>query len=108
MKTSEILIAAKALIDTPEKWTRGSFARDSENYHVDFYSKDAVCYCSLGALYKSQQGIHSLEAALAKRHLWYAAGESIAEYNDTHTHPEVMAVWDKAIELAKKDEETNV
>jgi hypothetical protein len=29
---------------------------------------------------------------------------SIANFNDTHTHAEVLAAWDKAIELAEAGE----
>lgn len=32
------------------------------------------------------------------------AGWGVADYNDTHTHEEVLAMWDKAIELTKTEE----
>jgi hypothetical protein len=31
-----------------------------------------------------------------------AMGESVCEFNDGHTHAEVLAAFDKAIELAKE------
>jgi hypothetical protein len=45
MKTYELL-------DTPEKWTKGAFARDSKGDPVDPVSPEAVCWCIEGALQK--------------------------------------------------------
>jgi hypothetical protein len=45
MKTYELL-------DTPEKWTKGAFARDSKGDSIDPRSSEAVCWCIEGALYK--------------------------------------------------------
>ena len=110
MKTSEILIAAKALIDEPGKWTQGAAARDANGRAIEAeepYSA-AVCFCSIGALDASTQdcftafidGKRFLKKAISLRDVVY--------FNDTHTHThaEVMQMWDRAIELAKAEEET--
>lgn len=104
------LKAAKALIDTPEKWTTHQYARDEEGNSVSFWAWDEVtptCYCSIGAIAKVQGGITKAEAGTAVRLLDAAAfgpaanSCAIAYYNDSHTHEEVMAVWDKAIAKAE-------
>lgn len=48
-----ILTGARALLDSPEKWTREVLARDANGGKVGIRSPDAVCYCSLGALTKA-------------------------------------------------------
>ena len=102
MKTSEILIAAKALIDEPGKWTQGTYARNSDMEEVDSYSEDAVCFCSIGAIYRITPHIVSREGI---GYLRSAMGPSVVVFNDTHPHAEVMQMWDRAIELAKAEEE---
>lgn len=46
------LRAAKALIDTPEKWTQRVYARDSMGFTCESENSAAVCFCSLGALFR--------------------------------------------------------
>ena len=50
MKNSEILINALNLIDVPGKWTQGVCARDDEGDKVAANSKNAHCFCSVGAV----------------------------------------------------------
>lgn len=104
MKTSEILIKAKSLIDSPEKWTQEVFARDAKKQQVEHKSPDAVCFCSLGAL-SLVAGKDSYDFATARQYLRAAIGDQfIASFNDDHTHEEVMSAWDKAIQISKQDE----
>ena len=99
MKISEILIEAKKKIYTPEKWTASTLARDSKNQEVDFDSKNAVCFCSIGAL---KVEFHEKNIPNST---WYSCIKALsgtmdvgaALFNDVHTHEEVMAAWDKAI-----------
>lgn len=98
MKPSEQLRAGKALIATPETWTQGEWARNTQLHKVNVYSPKAVCWCSIGAALKvdiSEDALH---------HLRIAAGELVWMFNDRHTHAEVMEMWDRAIALAEKDE----
>lgn len=110
MKTSEILIKAKSLIDTPEKWTTETLARNSAKKPVGFDSEEAVCFCSLGALHRIFEDMGDENSALhfnkSKNYLRMGTQHQfIAHFNDDATHEEVMVAWDKAIELAKADEE---
>jgi hypothetical protein len=49
MTTVELLREARALIDTPEKWTQGAFARDGKGDRVDELDKRACRFCASGA-----------------------------------------------------------
>ena len=100
MTPQEILIAAKAKIDTPDKWTKGDFAQNSDGDPVPSKSPYAVCFCSLGALYSLDippDLLGPVYDALDKA----MGDETVTHFNDTHTHSQVMAAWDKAIEASK-------
>ena len=101
MKTSEFLRKAKSLIDTPDKWTQGEFATDRNGTPVDPDSAAAQCFCSLGALWRQD----TIYWATSQRvHLLEAMGGNIAQFNDNHSHAEVMSAWDKAIAAAEAGE----
>lgn len=60
---TNILIAAKALIDTPEKWIKGSNAEDGNGIVVSLEDKRAVCFCTVGAVLRVSEDI-GVECAL--------------------------------------------
>jgi hypothetical protein len=94
------LIAAKALIDTPDKWLRGQLADRAD-----------TCFCAFGAAQfgpsrswsdgKDTAATLALIAALPE-----PGGERrkhpLAMFNDdpATTHADVMALFDRAIEAA--------
>ena len=83
MTTLEVLVAARALIDTPDKWCQGSY----EDYRYR--------HCTRGALWAIDQN-----DVLACRALYVAMpppNDGLTTYNDTHSHAEVMALFDRAI-----------
>lgn len=98
LSVKEILIKAKALIDTPEKWIKDVYFRKvGENN----------CYCALGAICEVSGLLsYHISSSPAGKHLKSVVdehlqeGQSFAVYNDEHTHAEVMAAFDKAIETA--------
>ena len=108
MTALEILKKARAKITLPENWTQKEYARDSEGSGVSI--KDGVCFCSIGAIQSvaialdiSPIGIH-LSIPVVQN--WVSAvdtlnvileGGSIIEFNDTHTHAEVLAMFDAGI-----------
>ena len=97
------LRAAKALIDTPEKWTKRVFARDSSGFGTPYDGGQAVCFCSAGAIFRTVGDDPTRERA-AMNALAIAMGgdrPSIAAFNDTSEHAEVMAAFDKAIAAAE-------
>lgn len=97
MKTSEILIKAKALINNPDKWMQGDYT-DGNN-----------CFCSLGAIAEVTGAypcdVSNLKAAITLREVvadsdrFQASAENFAAYNDRSNHEEVMQAFDKAINL---------
>lgn len=107
-KPLELLIQAQDKIRDPKNWTRDHYALDAEGNSVSRYSEAAVCFCSLGALEALFDGTDERESDVrrARDFLYDAAAmltetqESVAQYNDTRTHAEVMAMWEKAKELA--------
>ena len=113
MTTPEILNLAKKKIADSHNWTQGTAARDMFGDAVSVTSKDAVCWCAVGSLQslslsETENGI----GAIACLYLDKASGihitnygdlRSSAQFNDTHSHEEVMKLFDKAIELAKRE-----
>lgn len=106
MNTVEILQAAKAKIADPKNWTQDFYAKDEEGNNIHGNEPRATCFCSLGAL-ESVVGISHMRGGWQSKFVKpldaaaKARGFSnIAYCNDGSTHEEVMAVWDKAIELA--------
>lgn len=105
MKTSDLLINAKALINTPDKWTQGHFARDRLGLEISPRTDQAVCFCSLGAMMRVNYDEPYIPAVKALGRAitgddtigYYGAFQAVHEFNDKHTHAEVMGMFDKAI-----------
>lgn len=88
--TKQILIDARKLIEKPENWIQG-----------DFKNENGIC--ATQSLFQS--GVNSegwFANHPAYRALRNAMGgvNQVCAYNDTHTHAEVLAAFDKAIEEA--------
>ena len=100
MTLRDDLIAAKALIDTEEKWGKGQ------------YEDDRGCLCALGAIRKHHFGTAgdgvgfewlgdatavALKGALGTEWAW-----QVADFNDhpDTTHADVMALFNRAIAAA--------
>lgn len=117
-KISEVLKAARELITDPKRWTQGWFARTIQDGQVGPEHKFAVCFCSLGALYKAEPGLWQLEEdgdgdgqettsdaiEFLQKFCDGHHGMDIAMFNDNRTHKEVLELFDKAIEEAIKHE----
>jgi hypothetical protein len=120
-KISEILINAKKLIEKKENWTTMYSARDMNGISVSPRGASAHSFCSIGAIERVCDDF--MYGGPQNKATWYlrraaksfttdytrlmpisSAVGSVSDYNDNHTHVEVMAMWDKAIELALADE----
>ena len=101
---SKILILGKSYIDTPEKWTQRLYARDTKGHGAAVMSDNAVCFCSIGALYKANRVMKHYNSESATQYLQTAIDGkhpgALMQFNDSHTHEQVMQAWDKAINLA--------
>lgn len=87
------LVAAKALIDTPEKWIKGTFASKG-------------CWCAMGAVISvvCDDGRYAFEREVAAvralaEEVPDRFGRNVPFYNDakTTTHADIMALFDRAI-----------
>jgi hypothetical protein len=93
MSVLETLIKARALIEKHENWTQGKFF-DNRGRR-----------CALGALYDAE-GIPYTQSATtpSDKALRSAMGEFPGTFNDTHTHADVLAAFDRAIEAERAKE----
>lgn len=100
MKTVDVLVKAKELIQDPAKWMQGDFTND-----------DQTCFCGLGAIAQvSSLDYHQVNSSDAGNYLRQAAislddyhdpEHSFAQFNDSHSHTEVMQAFNTAIRLAQ-------
>lgn len=97
MTVKEALIAARAKIADPAHWTQGSQAKTIDGYPVFARNHLATCWCSIGAIYFVDGIYTSISATNALKALEKAMGKAIFDFNDTHTHAEVLAKLDEAI-----------
>lgn len=105
MKASEVLKAAKALIEREENWCIGNFARDKNDEPTRFDDPEACKFCARGALLRV--AVHNdygranellIEAVPSKLY------GGVASFNDAKGHADVLKLYDKAIRLALKAE----
>lgn len=102
--TVEILKAAKALIADEENWTQTVYARDENGESVSATDPRAVCFCSRGAIDKITAGNGAWEGAYDILLGLVTEDDDcigVADFNDTHTHAEVLALFDRAIARAE-------
>lgn len=91
------------LIRDPKRWTQEAFGRTQDGTPVmHVIDWPVVCWCSMGAL-EQVGGVTTFrgdkQVALVVQQLSEAArslgGHNIDSFNDNHTHPEVIALWEK-------------
>lgn len=92
MTTREVLIKAKALIDTPEKWCQGEFV------DTDGRICASAAIARVGFNIAPEMEIAARYALLNTINHHGAWEVNIPGYNDAHTHAEVMEMFDRAIE----------
>jgi hypothetical protein len=102
MKPSEALRKARELITPLRRWIKGSYARDACGYTAYINESDAVCFCAMGALYRSYCVDVDTEID-AEKLLASVIGGSVINFNDGHTHAEVLDAFDRAIALAESE-----
>ena len=99
--TAEILKAARKLIEKPENWTKGAFARSAKGSRVRPVYKGAVCFCSIGALQKVSVGGNYTDAINFLRREVPEDCMGVMAFNDSRTHSEVLDLFSKAIAAAE-------
>lgn len=117
MKTSQILMDALDIIDTPGKWTKHAFARKACGESTA-NADEAVCFCSLGAIRYASGGesligfvSSSIHDRAAEKYLMQSSRELSmrwpADLNDRAESPfdeEMSEMWLSAIFCALADE----
>jgi len=107
MGVREDLIAAKALIDTPEKWGKGldSFTRSYGTSPIGatcaMGACNAIAHVRSGYFGHRNDGLFILLAKALRAQL--PVGRSVPDFNDapTTTHADIMALFDRAIAAAE-------
>ncbi|WP_454287239.1 DUF6197 family protein [Rhizobium arsenicireducens] len=80
------------LIRDPDNWTRQTRARNAAGNPVQPEDKSAKSFCSIGAMYRVGMNLQERRAAAELIH------PRLQQFNDTHTHAEVMEVWNRALQ----------
>ena len=114
MNTLDALRAARALIATPESWTKNALARDSAGNDRALRDPEACAFCAMGAVlrvladeYENHRTLaavqiehavmHALSREIQLSFLAPTNHSRVAAYNDGSTHAEVLALFDRAI-----------
>lgn len=103
MNTVDILRAARAKIENPENWCQGVYFASASGERVAPWAAER--WCATGAVWavvgtgaekyhERGPALHALCDAIG--------GEWQTDYNDTHTHAEVIAMFDRAIEAEER------
>lgn len=105
MEPRELLQRVRKLIENPHQWTQGAWARDGEGHPWTAGPLErADKWCLIGAIGVISTYIpptirnKAVEAAITQLRL--AGAKRIVDYNDSHTHSEVIDLLDRAIERA--------
>ena len=108
MSAAETLRRARELLTPEGAWGQGYDALNGAGEAVSPTAHNAVCRCSYGALRAAGGDVYgdaAREVLLQAIGLEAAKGDSVINWNDDpgRTHAEVLAAFDRAIELAQRD-----
>lgn len=107
-KVANRLRKARALIE--KGWTQEAWARAADGANVPFSSRSAVCFCAAGALNRALQvgghewGLAEQSWQVLEDAIGVSSSSDVVKFNDApeRTQAEVLAAFDKAIELAEQ------
>lgn len=89
MNILEILVAARALIEKPENWA-----------NKDTWQSDGH-FCAYRAVEKASGHRYSVQEMVLEVFREANGFDLTGSWNDSHTHAEVLAAFDKAIEAKR-------
>ena len=103
--TVEILKAARERISDPERWIKGRLSDTlaycgDERWDDIARLQEGTCWCASGAIGAEAASPEGWEECC---HAFKAANGGIASVNDRSSHPQILAAFDRAIELAEAD-----
>jgi hypothetical protein len=95
----KVLKAARDLISVPERWTQGADARRSADDHERLHPThpEAKLWCADGALIKAAKDNDAAYRVARKALREQTGALALVKFNDSRTHPEVLAIFDSAI-----------
>lgn len=92
-----VLVNARMILYRQHRWCTGSEARDINGFSVRSISPSAVRWSLAGAIQNAAHYANETpHRAMVAVYVQVDTGD-IWQFNDTHTHAEVLAVLDKAI-----------
>jgi hypothetical protein len=104
----QVLINARALIADPQHWARGVLAQTADGRPIAWYQSSADRWCAVGAINRAAydllgdlnkaRRIGKEVASIVYPHRWF--GWALPDINDAQGHTAVLALFDKALELA--------
>lgn len=106
---TDALIAARVLIEIPEHWTQGDWAKTKEGRACGALEDDAFCFCISGALLKACHGhgvshVCLLEIVRTANNISTVQGFPGPWNDDQHrTHADVIAALDRAIKISRTE-----
>lgn len=116
MTDLQVLEKARALIADPRHWTQGAYARDKWSREVHVEDGRAVKFCAMGAYWRCATQLRQWGACQWLRlagsdfgALTLANDGVMNEWDDApdltrkQAHAAVLAIYDKAIELARAE-----
>lgn len=88
----------RELLADPARWCQGTAARDSGGREVYVEEPDAVRFCLTGALWKvyGMTGPALYHAIQAVSDVNPDVKDALGQWNDSHTHADVLALVEKA------------
>lgn len=106
MRDIDFIRKAREIISDESHWTRGELARDARGDDVPPLSPRAHCFCAVGALARATKlRTDTVDSARIMNQIRRVCGiDFLSDYNDSHTHAEVLAMFDKTIRALEKEE----
>jgi hypothetical protein len=103
MTAADTLRAARALIEKPEHWTQGWFARTEDGRQTKAGALDAFSFCIVGAI-DHVNGPHNERAREFLRSV--VPHFDITSFNDRkgRSHRTILKKFDEAIALAERQQ----
>jgi len=101
----ENLKAARAKIADPADWIQCHYAKNNTGDSICGDEPGATCFCSAGAIQAVRNTAceeETREYEILKEVAIELGSPGVPSYNDSHSHAEVMAMWDKAIARAEE------
>ncbi len=92
----KILVAARAKIADPKHWTQNQYARDANGCMVQPEADNACQWCAAGAIISAVWD-GKTDLYDARKILEHYANSRLTIYNDTHSHEDVLALFDRAL-----------